>query len=117
MSTTPPHYPAPGPGLLTPLEQEILDEYTRLLHNMNNLSTSIAAIAGTPTAKILDSLRGLERKTGLVFTLLKASVYSMVLQQQLDVEGREGEVGGGNGGEGEGYGKGEGERGDESRFD
>jgi len=36
----------------------------------------------------MDSLRLLERKTGLVFTLLKASVYSMVLQQQLDTEGQ-----------------------------
>ena len=54
-------------------------------------------MAGTPTAAILDSLRGLERKTGLVFTLLKASVYSMVLQQQLDVEGREGGEGGDGG--------------------
>ncbi|RPB05904.1 hypothetical protein L873DRAFT_1642174, partial [Choiromyces venosus 120613-1] len=90
MSTPPPPAPATGSGtgltLLTPLEQEILDEYTRLLHNMNTLSATISTIAGTPTAKILDSLRGLERKTGLVFTLLKASVYSMVLQQQLDVE-------------------------------
>jgi len=31
----------------------------------------------------MDSLRELERKTGLVFTLLKASVYSLVLQQEL----------------------------------
>lgn len=29
-----------------------------------------------------------------MFTLLKASVYSMVLQQQLDVENREAEEGG-----------------------
>lgn len=50
-----------------------------------------------------------------MFTLLKASVYSMVLQQQLDVEGREGEGGGGSGDGGEGYGKEEG--GNESRFD
>lgn len=50
-----------------------------------------------------------------MFTLLKASVYSMVLQQQLDVEGREGEGGGGSGDGGEGYGKEEG--GGESRFD
>ena len=53
-----------------------------------------------------------------MFTLLKASVYSMVLQQQLDVEGREGEGGGSSGGDGGdgggGYGK---EDGDESRFD
>lgn len=34
-------------------------------------------------AEILDDLRQLERKTSLVFTLLKASVYSMVLQQEI----------------------------------
>jgi DASH complex subunit DAD3 len=42
---------------------------------------------------MMDALRTLERKTGLVFTLLKASVYSMVLQQQLDTEGEEGYTG------------------------
>jgi DASH complex subunit DAD3 len=31
----------------------------------------------------LDALRGLERKTSTVFTLLKASVYSIVLQQEI----------------------------------
>jgi DASH complex subunit DAD3 len=36
---------------------------------------------------MLDGLRGLERKTSLVFTLLKASVYSIVLNQQIDTEG------------------------------
>lgn len=103
---------------LSPLEQEVLDEYTRLLNNMdqvpipsyprttpsNNatdtvsqLSASIASLATSPTAKLLDSLRELERKTGLVFTLLKASVYSIVLQQQLEDEGQMG--GGGVGGE------------------
>lgn len=42
----------------------------------------------------------LERKTGLVFTLLKASVYSMVLQQQLDMDTAAGGNGGGGGGGG-----------------
>lgn len=40
-------------------------------------------MAGRPTAEILDGLRQLERKTSLVFTLLKASVYSIVLQQEI----------------------------------
>jgi len=40
-------------------------------------------MAGKPTAEILDGLRQLERKTSLVFTLLKASVYSIVLQQEI----------------------------------
>jgi len=36
-------------------------------------------MAGQPTSRILDSLRSLERKTGLVFTFFKASVYAMVV--------------------------------------
>ncbi len=32
----------------------------------------------------MDGLRELERKTSLAFTLLKASVYSIVLQQEID---------------------------------
>ncbi|KAI9874217.1 MAG: hypothetical protein M1830_010051 [Pleopsidium flavum] len=79
----PPSSSKPGTPTLTPLEQEILNEYTRLLSNLNLLSTSLSALSNTPTAEILDSLRLLERKTSLVFTLLKASVYSIVLQQQI----------------------------------
>jgi DASH complex subunit DAD3 len=40
-------------------------------------------MASKPTSEILDGLRQLERKTSLVFTLLKASVYSIVLQQEM----------------------------------
>lgn len=46
----------------------------------------MSELAANPSAEILDSLRGLERKTSLVFTLLKASVYSIVLQQQIGEE-------------------------------
>lgn len=41
-------------------------------------------LASRPTTEILDGLRELERKTSSVFTLLKASVYSIVLQQEMD---------------------------------
>jgi len=71
---------------LSPLEQEVLDEYARLLGNLNNLSALLADLSSNPSAEILDALRGLERKTSLVFTLLKASVYSIVLQQQIGEE-------------------------------
>ncbi|EEQ88913.1 hypothetical protein RJZ56_004970 [Blastomyces dermatitidis] len=69
--------------LLTPLEQEVLDEYVRLLGNMNKLSDSLAHLSTRPAAETLDALRLLERKTATVCTLLKASVYSIVLQQQI----------------------------------
>ncbi|KAK8174767.1 DASH complex subunit Dad3, partial [Phyllosticta citribraziliensis] len=75
------------------LEQEVLDEYARLLGNLNDLSSILSTLAENPSAEILDALRGLERKTSLVYTLLKASVYSIVLQQQIFGEGEEGSEG------------------------
>lgn len=53
------------------------------------MSSLLSELAANPSAEILDGLRGLERKTSLVFTLLKASVYSIVLQQQIFGEGDE----------------------------
>ena len=102
---------------LTPLEQEVLDEYAKLAGNLDNvhlpypashspsspthiqsltnhplqLSGILADLASKPSAEILDALRGLERSTTTVFTLLKASVYSIVLQQE--IFGDEGEGG------------------------
>ena len=39
-------------------------------------------LASSPSIEILDGLRDLERKASLAFTLLKTSVYSIVLQQE-----------------------------------
>ena len=60
------------------------------------LAPLLANLASDPTADILDGLRLLERKTSLVSTLLKASVYSIVLQQEMFDER---EPGGGAAGE------------------
>lgn len=71
------------------------------------MSSLLLTLSNAPSAAILDGLRGLERKTSLVFTLLKASVYSIVLNQQIDTDLGEGEgMGGGrnNGGRGGGEG-------------
>lgn len=125
---------------LSPLEQDVLDEYERLANNMKQvrvprrqmsrnkqrrisdasttaeicflwltnlcdffflqLATLLDTLASNPTTDILDGLRELERKTSLAFTLLKASVYSIVLQQEID-------WGGGAGGGEEGHAQGE----------
>ncbi|OAA54895.1 DASH complex, subunit Dad3 [Cordyceps fumosorosea ARSEF 2679] len=69
---------------LSPLEQEVLDEYERLASNMKQLAVLLDRLASNPTTDILDGLRDLERKTSMAFTLLKASVYSIVLQQEID---------------------------------
>ncbi|KAL7897853.1 DASH complex subunit Dad3 [Trichoderma sp. SZMC 28014] len=73
-----------SPPELSPMEQEILEEYERLATNMKTLATLLDDLASNPTVGILDGLRELERKTSLAFTLLKASVYSIVLQQEID---------------------------------
>jgi DASH complex subunit DAD3 len=51
-------------------------------------------MASKPTSEILDGLRQLERKTSLVFTLLNASVYSIVLQQEIYSGDQQGSQGG-----------------------
>ncbi|KAF8251570.1 hypothetical protein K440DRAFT_538906 [Wilcoxina mikolae CBS 423.85] len=86
MSSTPPPPTASASAALSPLEQQLLNEYTKLLDNLHRLSAVSAQLGNAPAAEMMDSLRMLERKTGLVFTLLKASVYSMVLQHQMNTE-------------------------------
>ncbi|OJJ50900.1 hypothetical protein ASPZODRAFT_11739 [Penicilliopsis zonata CBS 506.65] len=95
-TTTPPLQENPlllSNPLVSPLEQEVLDEYTRLLSNVNKLSDKLSSLAGSPSTLTLDGLRLLERKTATVCTLLKASVYSIVLQQQIWNESEQGQTG------------------------
>jgi len=129
-STTPTSALLTAQQELSPLEQEVLDEYERLAENMKKvclsalpptsssppipsiallptisllrlvriyvldphsrrtdrnaqLASQLDDLASAPATDILDGLRELERKTSLVFTLLKASVYSIVLQQEM----------------------------------
>lgn len=101
----------PSNPLVSDLEQEVLDEYARLLDNVNKvqqpltpnldwiflqngsianarsiqsqLAGALDTLSANPCSVTLDGLRLLERKTATVCTLLKASVYSIVLQQQI----------------------------------
>ncbi|KAJ8612956.1 hypothetical protein MRB53_037164 [Persea americana] len=52
--------------------------------SLARLSSRLADLSATPSSAIADGLRLLERKTSLVCTALKASVYGILLQQQLD---------------------------------
>lgn len=61
----------------------------QLITTCAQLSSKFAELAANPSADILDAMRGLERKTATVFTLLKASVYSIVLQQEIFGEEQE----------------------------
>ncbi|OAA66434.1 major facilitator superfamily transporter [Niveomyces insectorum RCEF 264] len=87
LAPRPPSAPPSGPPSLedlSPKEQAVLEEYERLAENMKRLAALLDELAGQPATETLDGLRELERKTSLVFTLLKASVYSIVLQHQID---------------------------------
>ena len=57
------------------------------LQHTDQLAHILDGLAANPSTEILDGLRDLERKTSLVFTLLKASVYSIVLQQEIAWDG------------------------------
>ncbi|KAL2006205.1 hypothetical protein VTN00DRAFT_9859 [Thermoascus crustaceus] len=91
----------PSNPLVSDLEQEVLDEYARLLDNVNKLASALDTLSANPCSMTLDGLRLLERKTATVCTLLKASVYSIVLQQQIYNDDNNGN----NQGQGEGEGK------------
>ncbi|EMR08534.1 hypothetical protein PNEG_03015 [Pneumocystis murina B123] len=60
------------------LEIALLQEYSKLAQNLNKLSNILHVLAHTPMSHVLDSLSILERKTGLVFTLFKASVWAIL---------------------------------------
>ncbi|KAI9724190.1 MAG: hypothetical protein M1828_003935 [Chrysothrix sp. TS-e1954] len=72
---------------LSPLEADVLREYRQLRANLDALSQAITGLASAPSTQIAEGLRLLERKTALVCTALKASVYGIVLQQQIDYSG------------------------------
>lgn len=89
--------------LLSDTEQELLDEYQKLVNNLyevrgdpsthairanphHQMSDRIAGLSDIAAGDLMENLRGLERKMGLVSTLLKTSVYRMVLMQELDGE-------------------------------
>ena len=64
-------------GCATSSSHQVLSRLTRA-----QLSDILADLSkGQMTIEIAEGLRGLERKVASVYTLMKASVYSIVLQQ------------------------------------
>lgn len=86
---------------LSPIEAQILTQYQLLAKQLNTLSSEIENLnssesianendvessAGASNAdKLLDNLRNLEMKMGLVYTLFKGAVYSLFLQHEEDL--------------------------------
>lgn len=67
---------------LTQSEAHLLGEYHRLSQTLRRILSLSASLSATkPHAQVLDSLRLTERKMGLVITLFKASVWSIMVEQ------------------------------------
>lgn len=80
-------------ALLSPTEAQILSQYQLLARQLNALSAEIkhlnsshkADASGANADDLLDSMRNLEVKIGLVYTLFKGAVYSLFLQHEEDL--------------------------------
>ncbi|WFC97757.1 hypothetical protein MYAM1_000476 [Malassezia yamatoensis] len=74
--------PYEGNRNLTPNEQVLLGEYAQLAQILRRVATLSSQLsASTAHADVLNDLRVVERKMGLVLTLFKASVWAIVMQQ------------------------------------
>ncbi|KAA1074984.1 hypothetical protein PGT21_026297 [Puccinia graminis f. sp. tritici] len=70
------------------LEAEVLDEYGRMVELLDRMSNSAHELSSLPPY-LLEGLLPLERKMGLVLTLFKASVWSVLVQKQRESENRQ----------------------------
>lgn len=93
--------------LISPVEAQILSQYQLLAVQLNTLSSEVKQLNSTTNQstqvtkgsssedgtestntgsadKLLDNLRNLEMKIGLVYTLFKGAVYSLFLQYEED---------------------------------
>ncbi|GAA96044.1 uncharacterized protein L969DRAFT_90276 [Mixia osmundae IAM 14324] len=62
-------------------EAQVLNEYARMAANLDKLATLASSLASTQPA-LLNHLRPLERKLGLVLTLFKASVWATLQAEE-----------------------------------
>lgn len=75
---------------LTSLQTSVLKKYERLAESLQNLDNSIKNLKqnksddNVSTDELLQEMRNIELKIGLIGTLLKGSVYSYILQRKND---------------------------------
>ncbi|CAG8434170.1 14686_t:CDS:2 [Funneliformis caledonium] len=60
------------------LEKDILSEYEKLGSHIDKINVTITQMNTSDIVILVDKLRTLEKKIGLVYTLFKASVYSLI---------------------------------------
>ncbi|CCD26714.1 Dad3p NDAI_0I01450 [Naumovozyma dairenensis CBS 421] len=74
---------------ITPLQQNVLEKYRHLARSLQSLDNTIKDLNTTKRdsgnispEQALEQMREIEVKLGLVGTLLKGSVYSLILQKK-----------------------------------
>ncbi|CAG8475216.1 6964_t:CDS:2 [Acaulospora morrowiae] len=71
-----------GSESVVTLEKDIITEYEKLVTNVDRMNQIITHMNTTEVLNLINKLRTLEKKVGLVYTLFKASVYSLVTADQ-----------------------------------
>ncbi|CAE6341693.1 unnamed protein product [Rhizoctonia solani] len=85
-----------GHPQLTPLEADVLWEYAKLARTLKTVRIILVAKSREMSERsddaLLAKLRAAEMKMGLVHTLLKASVWAVLVKQEEEFGGEEGET-------------------------
>ncbi|CAE6449322.1 unnamed protein product [Rhizoctonia solani] len=81
-----------GHPQLTPLEADVLWEYAKLSRTLKALVTKSREMTEHSDDALLAKLRAAEMKMGLVHTLFKASVWAVLVKQEEEFNGEEGET-------------------------
>ncbi|GAA6001002.1 Dad3p [Rhodotorula paludigena] len=73
--------PVPASERIHRLEQQVLHEYASTARSLDDIATVVQRLSAAQP-QILAELRPLERKLGLILTLFKASVWSLLRQRE-----------------------------------
>ncbi|KAI1307329.1 hypothetical protein EDD11_004515 [Mortierella claussenii] len=62
--------------------KELLGEYSKLASKLEHINVTLQEMNAVDIAQLIDKMRIVERKMGLVYTLFKSSVYAVTVQEQ-----------------------------------
>ncbi|KAG0371134.1 DASH complex subunit Dad3-domain-containing protein [Gamsiella multidivaricata] len=62
--------------------KELLGEYAKLATKLEHINETLQEMNAVDIAQLIDKIRIVERKMGLVYTLFKSSVYTVTVQHQ-----------------------------------
>ncbi|KAF9980381.1 hypothetical protein BGZ65_005175, partial [Modicella reniformis] len=62
--------------------KDLIAEYAKLSAKLKHINETLQEMNAIDIAQLIDRIRIVERKMGLVYTLFKSSVYSVAMQQQ-----------------------------------